>query len=381
MDLTQAISTGEKILNMWKLSFLLISIGLFFPGLTTAESVNYAGYIDGSYNYLARSNQFTSGTFNRAFDLERHGLTLHQAALTLSSQPKKEGFGGLVNLIVGRDANTTAAYGWKPKWGTRSLAVDPLQAYFQGSSGSFTLMGGKFVTLAGYEVVNPTQDTNFSRSILWGYAEPATHTGFRGIYSVTEKLNLTAGINNGWDSIRDTSRHKTLELCVTYTFNPMFSLGIVDYLGEQRAADRTAVGPKGIRNLIDIAAILNVTDRLTFVANFDHGRQSIAALPEDMMAKATWVGIAGYMNYKFSDCWRTSIRGEIFDDKDGYRTGVRQVWKEITLTLGYAPYKNLEFKAEIRRDFSNMPSFVTVNGQGVSKNQQSIALEAFYKFP
>lgn len=341
---------------------------------------NYSGYIDGSYNYLVRGNKFTSDSYNRVFDIERHGLTLHQAAVTVSSQPKT-GLGGLVNVIMGRDTFYTSAYGWKPKWGSRSLGIDPLQAYMQFNADKLIIIGGKFNTLAGYEVVDPTLNTNFSRSILWGFGEPTTHTGFRGTYAITEKFNFIAGINNGWDNLKDTSRRKTLELGANYTFNPKFSFAFIGYSGGQRAADKTSFGPKGTRSLFDLVATINATEKLTLVLNVDYARQSIAALPDDFFEKAIWSGIVGYINYKFNDCWRTSIRGEIFDDKDGYRTGVRQSWREITLTLAYSPCNNIEFRAEIRRDFSNVPSFVTADGLGVSQHQQSYALEAFYKFP
>jgi hypothetical protein len=40
-------------------------------------------------------------------------------------------------------------------------------------------MAGNFVELAGSESLFPTNNTNFSRSILFGYAEPFTVTGLR----------------------------------------------------------------------------------------------------------------------------------------------------------------------------------------------------------
>lgn len=90
--------------------------------------------------------------------------------------------------------------------------------------------------------------------------------------------------------------------------------------------------------------------------------------------------IACYVNYKLTTKWSTSLRGEIFEDSNGYRTGVRQNWREATLTLGYTPIKNLQIHAEVRRDFSNVNSFTNSSGVTSSNNNQSFALEAFYKF-
>src|SRR5690349_6544231 len=88
---------------------------------TPENPLKFSGYLDTSYNYLVRSNQFTSFTLNRAFDIEQDGFTLQQAAATLAYQPEK-GFGAFANVILGRDANIIAPYGWDPYIGSQTLA-------------------------------------------------------------------------------------------------------------------------------------------------------------------------------------------------------------------------------------------------------------------
>ncbi len=364
---------------------IFICTGLLFSGLTLADPTKknsdfkFSGYLDGSYNYLLRSNQFTSGTFDRVYDITSNGFTLQQAAITISYQPE-QGFGGLINPIVGRDPYTFSPYGWNPYFGSQWLGFDIPQAYLQYAVGKLTIVAGELFTLASIESVDPTKQPNFSRSILWGYATPTTTLGFRGTYVLNDKLTLIAGLNDGWDTIRDFSRRKTIEISAAYTPDPIFSVAVTGYTGGQRAADRTSFGSESIRNLIDIIATLNVTEKLTFSANYDYGIQPKALLPNGNIAVAVFQGIAGYVNYKFYDKWRTSLRGEIFSDRNGYRTGVPQCWKELTLTFGYIPIKNLELRAEARHDFSNVSSFVDSSGVGVSNNQQSYAVEAVYQF-
>jgi hypothetical protein len=337
------------------------------------------GYVDGSYNYQSR-NKFTSGSYDRVYDQVPNGLTLQQTAITLAYQPS-QGFGGLLNLMTGRDVNGIAPYGFKPvsEFDSQTIAVDFTQAYLQYVIGPVTIIGGRFTTSVGVEQVDPTQNANFSRSILF-YNTPDTHTGLRVTYAVNGKLNLILGVNDGWDNIRDWSRRKTIEFGMSYILNPMFSFSVQGYNGEERATSQTSFGPTGIRTLIDLIATLNATEKLTFIANYDYGWQTKAALPTGSLAKATWSGIAGYANYKFNDKWRTSLRGEVFDDQDGFRTGARQNWREVTLTFGYMPLKNLEIRAEARHDFSNVNSFVSSTGISVSNNNQSYALEGIYKF-
>ncbi len=372
---------------MQKMKLLLVSLCLSAPGLVFADTAastpsnfKLSGYLDGSYNYLQQSDHFISGSNNRVFDLVPNGLTLQQAAMTAAYQPS-HGFGGLLNLIGGRDANTIAPYGFKPstEFDSQTIAIDFTQAYLQYVKGPVTFISGRFLTLVGVEQIDPTQNTNFSRGILF-YNTPNTHTGVRATYVVNDKLTFIGGINDGWDNIRDWGRRRTLEYGVSYTFNPKFSFSVQGYNGQERATPQTDFGPTGIRNLIDVIATYNATDKLTLIANYDYGSQSTASLPNGILGSAAWSGIAGYANYKFNDKWRTSVRGELFDDQDGFRTGVRQNWREVTLTVGYAPLKNVEIRAETRHDFSNVNSFLKSNGVTATNYQQSYALEGVCKF-
>jgi len=342
--------------------------------------IKWSAYLDGSYNYLQRQNQFVSGVNDREFDLAPNGATLQQAAGTISVQPA-EGLGGLLNILGGVDANTTAPYGLRPQteFNNQTLAFDFPQAFLQYASGNFTFIGGRFLTLAGIEEINPTLDDDFSRSILF-QAGPLTHLGIRGTYDVENRLKFIAGINDGWDNIRDFSRRKTVELGFADIVNPRFSFSAQGYNGQERATKDTDVGPIGTRTLIDLIAAYKTTEQLTLSANYDYAWQTTAALPGGVIGRARWTGIAGYLNYKFNDKWNGTLRGEVFDDRDGYITGVRQHWRELTLSAVFLPLKALELRAETRHDFSNTNSFVNKNGITLGSNQQSYALEGIYKF-
>ncbi len=67
-----------------------------------------------------------------------------------------------------------------------------------------------------------------------------------------------------------------------------------------------------------------------------------------------------------------------FDDEDGFRTGVAPQWKEVTVTLAYAPIDAVEIRAEARQDWSDVDSFVDTDGS-IDDNQYSFALEAIFK--
>ena len=268
------------------------------------------------------------------------------------------------------------------------------QAYVQYASGSWTLIGGKFVTLAGAETINPTTDSNFSRSILFGYAIPFTHTGFRASYALNDQIGLTLGVNNGWDQLSDANKQKTLEFGVTLAPVKGFTLVVDGYVGKEPLGivGNVPTSAEGDRLLVDVVATWAITDKLTLVGNFDYGEQKDDTAGA-LIDKYQWDGGALYVSYQFTDQWSATLRGEILDDKDGYRTGVvdpttgkGQKWKEVTLTVGYAPSKNFLLRLEGRYDKSDVTgAFVesvdstTEAVQGNDK-QSSVAIEAIYKF-
>ncbi len=337
--------------------------------------INFSGYLDGSYNRLSGNGFFINGTPDRVFDTKVNGFTLQQAAVTLANQPD-QGLGGLVNIITGNDAGPITAYNMNS-----NDQFDVTQAFLQYATGPVTFMAGKYVTLAGVETIDPTQDTNFSRSILFGYATPYTQTGIRVIYKINKIISLKLGINNGWDNIvNNNAGNYTLELGTTLTPIDWFTLSAVDYNGEARVNGLVNTGPLGNRNLIDLIANLKGTTKLTYVLNYDRGTQNNATFVDGNIGTAIWDGIAGYINYQLTKKWLLSLRSEYFNDQDGYRTGVEQQWKEATFSVGYEPIKCLEFRAEVRKDWSNENAFVDLNGVTTNTNQASVGIEGIFKF-
>jgi hypothetical protein len=352
------------------------------------SGITATGYAEVSWEHLSGTGAFSSSTADRVFDARHDSFTVNQAAITIAMQPK-EGFGALVNLTAGQDAEIIKSY---PNTGGSDF--DVTQAFVQYATGPLTVMGGKFVTLAGAEVINATTNSNFSRSILFGYAIPFTHTGLRGTYVFSDQVSLTLGVNNGWDQLSDANKDKTVEFGLTLTPIKAFTFVVDGYLGKEPLGivNNVATAAEGQRYVVDVVATWAVNDKFTIMANYDNGQQK-----DDTFAAAKnkyqWNGAAIYFNYALTDQWSASLRGEYFNDKDGYRTGVVDVlsgdgqkWKEATLTLAYAPSKHFVLRIEGRYDKSNIDgAFIkdtnsTTGALDVTDNQSSIALEGMYKF-
>jgi Putative beta-barrel porin-2, OmpL-like. bbp2 len=363
----------KKIINIANLLACL-----FFSHQALSE---VSGYVDGSYNYLVQQNTFVSGIFDRFYDVQQRGFTLHQVGLTFEDLPK-EGLGGVVNLIGGHDVKIFEPYGWPSIFNAQTVQFDIPQAYLQYTKDKWTVVAGELFTLAGAEVIDATTNINFSRSILDGYAEPFIILGARSTYAWDDAIRLLIGVNDGWDTITDVSKGQTIELGVIYNPSKDMFISALLYSGYQRAVDYTSSGPVGIRNIFNFLTNINITEKLNFIVSYDYGNQTLATVPAGHVdvtqnSEAIWQGISGYINYKINDVTLVSFRGEIFADVDGYRTGEVQTWSEITFSIKYNLTKDLFIRSEIRHDFSNFNVF---NGNnGVPANyQQSYALEMGY---
>ncbi len=342
-----------------------------------ASGVTVSGYIDYSYNDLSTDS---GSTIYRSYDTERRGFNLQMADLSIGYLPAS-GFGGFAELNYGSDAKINSGFAENNLAPTNNF--DAQQLYMQYASGPFAVMAGKFDTIAGYEVIQAPSNTNFSRSYLFTYLEPAFHTGVRGTYAPSDTLKFTAGVNNGWNVNKTSFKTAvgtpaqpptgdTLELGVSASPVKMFSFSGAYYTGKESGATQA-----GTRSLLDLVATINATDALSFVLAYDSVKQE-HGLASGSDAKAD--GIAGYVNYKFTSMWRASLRTEKFKDKNGLFSafGSEQTLKENTLTVGYAPADSMELRAEYRQDKSDKKPF-TESGAATDK-MHSLALEAVYKF-
>jgi len=357
-----------------------------------ASGITASGYIDAGYSYAKNGAGFT----DRVFDTNPNSFALNQFGLTLAKQPK-EGFGGLVNVTVGRDAQFIHSF---PEVNAATLPAnstsmfDVTQAYAQWAGGPLTVIAGKFTTLHGTEVIAPTGNMNISRSILFG-SVPFTHTGVRGTWALSDTFSLIAGVNNGWDQLTDSNKGKTLELGLTANPVKPLNIALSAYSGKESLAPSGAAltGPDGTRTSVDLVVSYQITDPFSIGIEYLNVQQkNFAELNNGVATGNTmtgkYSGFAGYVTYMFSPKFRGTVRLESFDDKDGARFGQpvgpgetsgAQKFKEATLTVAYLPADSFELRAEVRQDSADQKSFSDSHANA-SKTMSSLAFSGIYKF-
>ena len=364
-----------------KVLFISVAAALSLPGLAAAQAaaptldkvleasgISLSGYVDAAYSHANRDIE--GGFSTRVLDSQNNSFVLHQIGVQIAKQPK-EGFGGLVNFTAGRDAALIHSIDT-----TSESQFDVTQGYLQYASGPLTVIGGKFTTLHGTEVIWSPSNANFSRSILFG-SVPFTHTGVRATYAVSDTLSVIAGLNNGWDQVKDTNKGKTLELGVTATPIKPLSLAASYYGGNEVSG---VTGADGRRDSFNAVASYAITEPFTVGLEFLNVKQKDAVSDGGGGTKdMKYNGVAGYLSYLFVPKIKGTLRVESFNDKDGFRFGNGSMkYREYTLTVAYLAADNFELRSEVRNDKADNPVFS--DGSSLSDSLTTFAVQALYKF-
>jgi hypothetical protein len=336
------------------------------------------------------------GVFPYVFETQNQQIQFHNFNVQVAYNGP---IGGKVEASFGDDANVINSY---PKSVfAPNTDIDITQAYVSGTVGPLTGIVGKFETLAGAEVIESPSDLNISRSILFGYAVPFTHTGGRLTWTATSDLSLIFGINKGWDTTRSYTNATfaypdtgalTFEGGAAWNPSKAISWTMQGYSGQVEEGSAVAapspwtpaIPARPQRSLVDTVLTYHASPSLTLTVNGDAGQQTNTLVVNQFgvpygYGVATWSGVAGYINYAFNSVWSATARLEYLGDFGGARTGITQRWGEATATLQYAPNSNVILRGEVRGDRSNQLFFNGLNFPYPTNSQ--FGIEAIVKWP
>ncbi len=351
--------------------------------------INIYGFIEGSYTYGASAPP-NNKLPNRVFDTVHEDPTLNQLDLSIertvdtakSVKDHSVDVGAHVQWIYGADAgliHSNGLFDWYDNRYSPRNQFDPVQAYIDVAlpvGNGLKLRAGKFVTLLGKEVINPTQNYLFSHSYLFGYAIPFTHVGVLGTYSLSDELSVTAGFTRGWNqSLEDNNDAIDFLGSLAYAPNKKWSFSLSMTEGPEAAGDNGDYW-----TVVDLVASYQATDRLKLELNADYGDAPHALSSGD---SAQWYGIAGYASYQLNKAVTLNSRLEWYDDVDGFTlgNGSNNVY-EATLGVSIKPFtddavgSNLVIRPEIRLDYSDKPFF----DNATDHYQFTAAIDAFFTF-
>jgi len=347
------------------------------------QGIELSGYVSTSaiYNFNEQNNFGNSG---RVFDYDS-GFTPHAFELVIQKPVTDDlpvGFRG--DLFFGEDAEVFGATGL----GSTTDEIELQQAFitYRAPLGNgLDVKVGKFVTLLGAEVIESKDNWNFSRSYMFGYSIPFTHTGILTTYPWTEWLSTTFGVVNGWEVVDDNNKAKTMLGNITLGPWNNLTLSINPVYGAEQGND-----DHDQRAVISNVLSWTPTDQLAFMFNWDYGREE-DALSETGGGNASWQGYAFYAKYSPLDWYSVANRIEWFNDQDAVRvapTPARAAlagsghgdisFFEWTLTNEFKLHEHLIARLEYRLDKADADVFR--HDQGAKDYMNTIAAELIVPF-
>lgn len=330
------------------------------------KSLGLTLYFQGGYIYNFENPQSQINDL-RVFDSKANSMMLDLAQITFAKDAEKDIMGYKIKISAGETAKFIHSAGL----GTPTESFDLTEAYIDyilNAGKGIKFRFGKYATFIGAEVIEAIDNPNYSRSLLFNYAIPFTHTGLMVEYPFTDKISASLHIVNGWDNTEDNNNGKTAGLSLSFTPNDTVKVLTNVMYGPEQTSNNS-----NNRFLLDIVSTIAVAKNLSLILNVDYGTEEGQGLNG---TDADWKGIAGIIKYDYSDKYGLAVRGEYFKDTDGVRTGTAQEVKELTITPEIKLSSGLIIRPEYRHDWSTSNFF---NGS-TKKSQDTIALGVMYKF-
>jgi len=367
-----------------------VQTGAVSEGNSHLNGIEVHGYIDTQYNVNFRQPATPDSTTNtnvgRIFDNKDGTFGVNAAEINIEKAALEPGQAGFrTDVMFGEDANVVNGDG-----NDATSDVDLQQAYvqyiaplnfFEGNSilpSSIDIKAGRFVTLAGLEVIEAPDNWNISRSFMFGLGIPFTHTGVRTNFGLfNDFFNVYLGLNNGWDVAQDNNSFKTLENGLGYTLFEKLNFFHTIYWGTENAG---ASGNTGSRILNTNTVTYDVTDKLSVMGELNIAGQqgvqnTVSTIPDT--EEKTWDGFAGYAKYQFTPKFALASRSELFVDNEVSRglgaAGGSQSDRTFgqTFTAEYKLTDNLISRAEFRFDKSNDDKIYGTAGTGAGDTSQT----------
>ena len=329
-----------------------------------------------SFGYINNLNQ-PQDQLNglRYFDHKANTFSADLAELVVQKAVGKVGDAGFrIDLTAGTFSGATQSAGLRI--GDNADLQQAFVSYIAPLGSGLRIDAGKFVTHMGYELIEGYDgyNDNYSRSLLFNYAIPLTHTGIKASYSPSSKVSLMAMVVNGWDLALDNNASKSIG--AQLMLKPADPVAFyVNYIGGPENADDNS----SIRHVVDLIGTVTVNPMLSLGVNADFGTEggtSTVTTGDD----AKWSGFAGYAKISTSGPFSLGLRAETFKDEGGTRLLIGEARvNEFTITPTFKFGSNFVVRPEFRYDTSDSEPFLDDKGFA-KKNQATVGINALWVY-
>ena len=208
-------------------------------------------------------------------------------------------------------------------------------------------------------------------------------TGLLARYALSPKISLLGIVANGWDVEIDNNSGKTAGVKLQVFPTSSFAIAAGALYGPE---DDSTTSVK--RTLLTGDLAWQPMQRFVFQAEAHHGSEPGGGV--------NWTGVVGQAFWRFGRSTGLTVRGDVFDDPDGVRTGTAQTLQSLTISPWYfyreaqeGVFSNVEFtsfrlpafslRPAVRFDHSTQPAFEMKDGTLKNSNVTAL-IELVYVF-
>ena len=307
------------------------------------------GFVSSAYEYNA-NRPSTGATSYRVFDYNDNSFSVDVAELVAQmAATKTNDVGFRVDVVAGKSIPRVSKA--QDRYNTQFDVQQAFVSYIAPIGSGVRVDVGKYVTHLGYELIEGYDgyNDNYSRSVLFGYTIPFTHTGVKASYAFTGKVAAMVEVVKGWDLVHDNNRAKSIGAQLTLA--PVTPVSVwLNWIGGPELANDTDTR----RNVFDVVATVKPTSSLTLGVNGDYGIED-GTSRVNVGDDAIWKGIAGYAIYALTSKVSFALRAETLRDEGGTRLGTdtKATLSEVTFTPTYRFTDHVVVRGEVRHDWSD----------------------------
>jgi hypothetical protein len=268
---------------------------------------------------------FGVGTFTYAFPTDRSSFGDSALAVAFS-KVFSDKLSVFAQITASREAESPFLGETAPA-DTRT-DIDNLQVTWAPSPRSgLAITLGKFDSPLALERDDAPLNFQATPSFTFQFARPVKFTGISVHEAFSEHFELWAILANGWDVDGDNNRAKTGALYALW--NPSLSshigLGVIH--GAEKD-DRT----DDARTTVVATLLFQPTSSWVFGEELVAGREPHSAAGG---GTAQWYADMFFTHHRFGPHWALTLRTDYLDDRDGSRTGTRQILRSVTVSPQY----------------------------------------------
>jgi hypothetical protein len=324
------------------------------PRFTYGGSADF--YFETNFN-----EPHTGKNVYRAFDIkDEHGP--HLGLIDLWAQYARNPVGGRIDVDFGPTARLVNAFEPSHSDVWEHIQQVYVSANLDGKKGRTYVDLGKWVTPAGFEVIEPRDNWLYSRGLLFNLAIPFYHLGGRLYHYFNDTDYVMVAGHRGWNAVGDPGHSPGFILAGSKALNSKMTF-TGNFLGGDEPGP---TGSNDFRSLGDLILAYNPTAKTSYALNLDAAGQS----------GANWFGLGAHAKFSFTPKQYVAFRAEVMRDNGGLISGSTQTLASLSLGYTYLFNKYAQARLEARHDFGTKSTFPDEAAGSFSANQTTVLVSA-----